>query len=255
MLLINNLSLVINKKEILKNVSLDFSTGGLLTILGPNGSGKSSLIKCISGIYDNWTGEISLNGRSIREYSILERAQIISYVPQLLEVHAEFTVWDFFEMSYYPNLKDLRKLSKEELDRGHDILKNFNLETLKNRSLLSLSGGERQRVFIGASVFQGPKLLLLDEPTSFLDPKVQDDINQIIFSLQEKMDVILISHDINSTLMNSKRIIGLKNGMNFFDGSPENIINKSQLDKLFDKSFKMIKHPSSTLEIIVPEIF
>ncbi len=255
MLSVKNLSLVINKKEILKNVSLDFSTGGLVSILGPNGSGKSSLIKCISGIYENWTGEILLNGKDIRELSVIERAQLISYVPQLLEVHAEYSVWDFLEMSYYPKLQDLRRLTKEEIDRAHGILESFNLLSLKDRSLLSLSGGERQRVFIAASVFQGPKLLLLDEPTSFLDPKVQDDINKIIFSLQKEMDIILISHDINSTLMNSKRIIGLKNGMNFFDGEPRDIINKSHLDKLFDKSFKLIKHPESELEIILPEIF
>lgn len=255
MLSIENLSLVIDKKQILKNVSIDFSTGGLLSVLGPNGSGKSSLIKCISGIYDNWTGKILINGKDIRTLSILERAQIISYVPQLLEVHASYSVWDFFEMSYYPHLKNLGRISKTERERGHQVLEEFNLLSLKDRSLETLSGGERQRVFIAASVFQGPKLLLLDEPTSFLDPKIQDEINQIIFSLQCKMDILLISHDINSTLINSKRIIGLKNGMNFFDGSPREILNKSSLDELFDKSFRLIKHPLCDLEIVVPEIF
>ncbi len=255
MLVITNLSLSIEGKEILKNINIDFSNGGLVTILGPNGSGKSTLIKCITGIYDNWTGEILLEGRSVRELSVIERARIISYVPQLLEVYADYTIWDFLEMSYYPHLENLRNLTSIELKRGLEILEKFELLELKDRSLSTLSGGERQRVFIAASVFQKPKLLLLDEPTSFLDPKIQDDINKVIFSLQKEMSVILVSHDINSSLINSERIIGLKAGMNFFDGTPKEIINKNHLDELFDKSFKLIKHPISDLEIIVPEVF
>lgn len=255
MLLVEDLSLEINKKEILHNVNIDLSSGGLVTILGPNGSGKSSVIKCICGIYENWTGRITLNGKNIRELSILERSKIISYVPQLLEVYADYTVWDFLEMSFYPQLKDMRSLSKEEKILGQEVLERFGLLSLKDHSLLSLSGGERQRVYIAASVFQGPKLLLLDEPTSFLDPKIQDDIGQIIFSLQKEMDIVLVSHDINSSLLNSKRIIGLKNGRNFFDGSPSEMIKNGKLNSLYDKSFKFIDLDSSCIEIVAPEIF
>ena len=255
MLVIRNLTLSIDGKKILDSISLEFSSVGLVTILGPNGSGKSTLIKCIAGVYDQWTGEIILEGRDIRSFSIMERARIVSYVPQLLEVYADYSVWDFLEMSYYPHLSDFGSLSTRDRKFGAEILERFNLTKFRNRSLMNLSGGERQRVFIAASVFQRPKLLLLDEPTSFLDPKIQDDINEVIFSLQKDMSVILISHDINSTLINSKRIIALKSGRSFYDGSPGDILNENRLNQLYDKKFQMIKHPSSNVEIVIPEVF
>jgi len=255
MLKIKNLSLSIDKKEILKDISLEFLPNSQTTILGPNGSGKSSLIKCIIGINDMWSGSIELNGVDIRELTYLERAKIISYVPQFLEVHADYSVWDFMEMSYYPHLEDMRTLNDFEIEKADSILNDFNLLDFKHRSLLSLSGGERQRVFIAASIFQSPKILLLDEPTSFLDPKIQDEINKIIFSLEKRMSVVLVSHDINSSILNSKRIIALKKGERFYDGSAVEFISKKYLDELFEKSFTLVNHPEEKMKMIVPEIY
>ena len=255
MLEVSNLSLSFDETKIIKNISFSLESKGILTILGPNGSGKSTLIKSLCGIYKNFSGEAKISNQSIKNISQKELSRLVSYVPQFLEVYADYSVWDFMEMSYFPHLDNFRGLSLEEVDRAHDILSKFNLTSLKERSMNTLSGGERQKVFIASSVFQKPKLLLLDEPTSYLDPKHQDEVNEIIFSLKEEMSVILVSHDINSSIINSDRIIGLKGGEVFFDGSAKEVLHKNLLDELFDKKFNYISHPDKNIEFIVPKAF
>ncbi|OUR98907.1 hypothetical protein A9Q84_05710 [Halobacteriovorax marinus] len=255
MLKLSNFSFEINGKKILDNINIELADKCQLTILGPNGSGKSTLIKSICGINKSWTGELFIQGKNVKEQSQRDLSKVISYVPQFLEVHADFTVWDFFEMSYFPHLDNFRSLSLEERERGEEILESFHLIDLRNRSMMTLSGGERQKVFIASSVFQNPKILLLDEPTSYLDPKHQDEVNQLIFNLKSKMNIVLVSHDINSSLINSERVIGLKNGSIFFDGSPSEVLEKNHLNDLFDKKFNLIKHPNKNIDIIVPEVY
>jgi len=255
MLKLRNFSVEMNGKKILKDINFELKDKKQLTILGPNGSGKSTLIKAICGINKMWTGELFLEGKNVKGLSQRELSKIISYVPQFLEVHANFTVWDFFEMSYFPHLDNFRSLNLEERERGEDILESFHLIDLKERSMMTLSGGERQKVFIASSVFQNPKILLLDEPTSYLDPKHQDEVNQLIFNLKKKMNIVLVSHDINSSLINSERVLGLKNGEIFFDGTPSEVLERSHLNNLFDKDFDLIKHPHKDIDIIVPKVY
>lgn len=255
MLKLTNISFEINGKKILNNINFELEDKKQLTILGPNGSGKSTLIKAICGINNSWTGELILQGQNVKELSQRDLSKFISYVPQFLEVHANFTVWDFFEMSYFPHLDNFRSLTLEERERGEDILNSFNLIDLRDRSMMTLSGGERQKVFIASSVFQNPKILLLDEPTSYLDPKHQDEVNQLIFTLKKEMNIILVSHDINSSIINSERVIGLKNGEIFFDGTPTEVLEKNHLNSLFDKEFDLIKHPNKDIDMIVPKVY
>ncbi|WP_127717756.1 ABC transporter ATP-binding protein [Halobacteriovorax sp. HLS] len=255
MLKVNNLSLSLGNNTILENVSFDLKENEFLTILGPNGSGKSTLIKSLCGIYRNFSGEARILDRSIIDISQKELATSVSYVPQFLEIHADYSVWDFMEMSYFPHLDNFRGLVPEEIDRAHEILERFNLVHLKSRSMTTLSGGERQKVFIASSIFQNPRLLLLDEPTSYLDPKHQDEVNEIIFSLKEEMAVIMVSHDINTSLLNSSRVMGMKNGSVLFDSSPKEMISNQLLDKLFDKEFSLTIHPQKNIQFVVPRVF
>jgi iron complex transport system ATP-binding protein len=255
MLEISKLKLKLAESEILKGIDFTLGEKNLVTILGPNGSGKSTLIKTICGINKNYSGSIVLNQKELKDYSHKELARLISYVPQFLEIHARYTVWDFMEMSLFSHMNGFRGLNTIEKDRANEILNRFSLSHLKHRLMNSLSGGERQKVFIASSIFQGPSLLLLDEPTSYLDPKHQDEVNEIIFSLSNEMAVILVSHDINSSIINSSRVIGLKEGEVFFDGSPKEVLHKSELGKLFDKEFDLMTHPKKDIEFIVPKVF
>lgn len=255
MLEVNNLSLSFDENVIINNISFSLEKKGMLTILGPNGSGKSTLIKSLCGIYKGYTGKAKIFNETIRELPQKELAKLVSYVPQFLDIYANYSVWDFMEMSYFPHLDNFRGLTLEEIDNAHGILERFNLIDLKERSMNTLSGGERQKVFIASSIFQSPRLLLLDEPTSYLDPKHQDEVNEIIFSLKNEMAVILVSHDINSSIINSERIIGLKNGEIFFDGTPKEVLHKNLLDELFDKKFNYMKHPNKDIEFLIPKVF
>jgi iron complex transport system ATP-binding protein len=255
MLEVSNLSLSFDDKKILNEINFSLKSNEMLTILGPNGSGKSTLIKSLCGIYRNFTGSIKVSNEDSNNLSQKELSRFVSYVPQFLDIHANYSVWDFMEMSYFPHLDNFRGLTIDEIEKGESILERFRLIKLKDRYMNTLSGGERQKVFISSSIFQNPQLLLLDEPTSYLDPKHQDEVNEIIFSLNEEMAVILVSHDINSSIINSRRVIGLKSGEIFFDGGPKDVLHKNLLNELYDKNFKYMNHPNKDIEFIIPKVF
>ena len=255
MIKIRNLKYSIQEKNIINDLDLELKENELLSILGPNGSGKSTLVKILCGVNKGYEGSIELLGRELKSYSSKELAQVTSYVPQFLEIHADYSVWDFMEMSLFSHMNNFRGLSRKERARAEEILNELNLLGLKDRLVNSLSGGERQKVFIASSIFQNPKVLLLDEPTSYLDPKHQDEVNEIIFSLRKRMSVVLVSHDINSSIINGPRILGLKEGTIVFDGTPKEILKSRELNKLFDQNFNFLSHPKKDIEFIIPKVF
>jgi iron complex transport system ATP-binding protein len=255
MLKVNNLCLQLSQIEILKNINFQINKGELVSLLGPNGSGKSSIIKSISGIHSCYKGNIFYNDSELNGLKHSDRAKVISYVPQLLNADYEYTVWEFLSLSRFAYMNGYRGLLKEEKNLAQSLLVQFKIEDLKNRKMNELSGGEAQKVHIAAAVFQEPDILLLDEPTSFLDPAHQDEINNILIELKKDLAILCVSHDMNSSLVNSDRILCLKKGELIFDGTPETVLHNRVLDKLFDKEFTLIKHPKANIEIIVPELF
>ncbi len=255
MLKVSNLSLSFSGNEILKNINFEVQKGEFISLLGPNGSGKSTLIKSICGIHRNFSGDILYQNESIKQLDNKECAKRISYVPQFLGGGQEYTVWEFLSFSRFPYMNGFRGLLKNEKDLALKLLKQFQIEHLKDRRLSILSGGEAQRVHIAAAVFQEPDILLLDEPTSFLDPRHQDEINQILIELKSDLAILCVSHDMNSSLVNSDRILCLKDSELIFNGKPCEVLHKKILNKLFDKKFMLIKHPEANIEIIVPELF
>jgi len=255
MLKVSNLSLTLMNHEILKGINFEIKQGELITLLGPNGSGKSSLVKTICRIHTNFKGSVKFKEQNLSELKDKEIARFISYVPQLLTSGLDYTVWEFLSFSRFPYMNGIRGLLKEEKELAFRLLKQFDIEHLKDRKLGVLSGGESQKVHIAAAVFQEPDVLLLDEPTSFLDPRHQDEINKILIELKKDHAILCVSHDMNASLVNSDRILCLKNGSLIFDGKPEAVLHHKVLDNLFDKRFTLIKHPQANIEIIAPELF
>jgi iron complex transport system ATP-binding protein len=252
---IQNYSLRIGPKEILKNVTLSVDEGEYLSIIGPNGSGKTTLLKCLDGILTGGVGSIIIKGRPLHHYSQRELAKLVGYVPQADARSSPFTVFEFVMMGRYPYLTPFSSLTRTDECAVREALALTGTEEFSERSLNTLSGGERQKAFIAAALAQGAKILLLDEPTTFLDPRHTVEIQKILKRLNRDSGVTILSvtHDINSALLTSGRIMALKGGIVVFCGDAEEIARRGILDSIYEKPFLFAKHPQTGVPIVMPD--
>ena len=253
---VRNLSYSIRGKNILSDISLSVSGGEYVSLIGPNGAGKTTLLQCINRMYDGGTGEIFLNGRSLHEYSRRDIARAVSYVPQNDGRQFPFTVFDFVMMGRYAYMQAFSSPSSDDRDAVHDALSLTGTELFKDRLVPTLSGGERQKVLIAAAVAQATPIMLLDEPTTFLDPKHEADIQDMLIKIHRERNITILSvtHDINSAALVSNRIIALKNGTIAFCGISQELMCDTVLQSIYDYSFLLSEHPRTHIPLIVPEI-
>jgi iron complex transport system ATP-binding protein len=223
---IQDLSLSIENKDILKSVSVDIAEGDFASIIGPNGAGKTSLLRCLMRIIPSYDGSIRLFSRPADKMPQKELARLISYVPQSNGRLFPFTVREFVMMGRYPYLSPFTSYSTEDKKAVQQALEQTGITPFSNRPLNTLSGGERQIVFIAAAIAQGARLMVLDEPVTFLDPGHTLEIYQILKTLnrQAGITIIMATHDINSAALNSHRVIILKQGKIAALGTPGEVI-------------------------------
>jgi iron complex transport system ATP-binding protein len=250
-----NLSLSLNKKAILHDISLTITQGERLAIVGPNGAGKTTLLKCLARLLDS-SGTIKLLDRRIADYSQKELARIMAYVPQLDGTSLSFTVKEFVLMGRYPHLSPFSTLGPEDHWMADHALTLTDTRQFVDRSLDTLSTGERQKVFIAASVAQGANILLLDEPMAFLDPRYQVQIQRLLQQLNYEHGITLltVTHDINAAIAYSTRIIALKQGALIFTGTPETFADNQVLETIYQQRFLFTHHPQTGHLIAMAEI-
>ena len=187
MIKLENISFSYNKKkEFIQDLSLEFKSGEITTILGPNGSGKSTLLHMMSTYLKPKSGKIYLGDKDLGKLKQKEIAKYISCVYQENEAPDDITVRDLvsFGRNIYSNVK---KEDKEENKRMIDFaLKATGIEEIQDKKVVNLSGGQKQRAFIAMSLAQNTEVLLLDEPTTYLDIYHQIEILEVVKSLNEK---------------------------------------------------------------------
>ena len=249
-------SFSIDGKEILKNISLSVKEGEYISIVGPNGAGKTTLLKCLDRIYKGGDGDIKIAGKPLDKYSQKELAGQVSYVPQADGRIVPFTVHEFVMMGRYPYLSPFSSVSEKDEVVVRDALAMTGTLEFAERFLSTLSGGERQKVFIAAALAQGAKVLLLDEPTTFLDPKHEADVHRLLARANREggVTVVSVTHDINSAVVTSRRILALKDGAVAFCGPAEEFMNNEILQNVYDKPFMFVKHPRDGKAIVAPEV-
>ena len=207
-------------------------------------------------IYPFSEGEIFFRTIPIKKMNQRNLARQISYVPQSDGRLLPFSVEEFVMMGRYPHLSPFTSFNAEDKKVVKESLELTNTLQMADRLLTTLSGGERQTVFIAAALAQGANILLLDEPTTFLDPKHEQDIYQILSRLNKELGITIVSvtHDINNAVLQGDRIIILKNGTVQFEGEATKVMNKKILASAYDKDFTFQKHPLTGHKIIVPEV-
>jgi iron complex transport system ATP-binding protein len=222
-------------KLVLQNLSFKVNQGDFVCIIGPNGAGKTTLLNLICGILHPQTGTIKLDGKLIESYSTRNIAHKIGVVRQEFVPAFDFTVNDIVSMARTPYLGILGMLGSQDVEIIKGALKATELAGFADRTLSSLSAGERQRVFIARALAQNTPILLLDEPTTFLDMKHQVGIYDLLKSAQiEKgKTIIAITHDINLAVQYCQQILFFAADGSYQFGTPQEILSAEQIRKNF----------------------
>jgi iron complex transport system ATP-binding protein len=251
-----NFSLARGGKEILRDVSFQVRRGEYVTIVGPNGAGKTTLLKSFDRLIEGGSGELEICGVPREKYHQRELARQIAYVPQADGRTIPFTVEQFLLMCRYPYLSPFAAVGKEDRRLVREAMARTETVQFADRLLTTLSGGERQKVYIAAALAQGAPIWLLDEPTTFLDYGRQAEILSLLAAANRKFGATIVSvtHDLNHAVLETDRVIALKEGCVAFNGPPAEIMKSEVLREIFGASLLLVDHPQSHVPMIVPRV-
>jgi iron complex transport system ATP-binding protein len=252
---IHNLSLSIGGKEILRDISFSVPKGVHLAIVGPNGAGKTSLLKCLMRIRTDWQGDVMVEGRRVTGMPQRDLARMVGYVPQADGRLVPYTVSQFVLMSRYPHLSPFSTAGVQDYQAVKDALKVTGTETFADRDIRTLSGGERQKVFIAGALAQGAHIMLLDEPTTFLDPMHESQVLDLLDKLRcdYGTTILSVTHDVNHAALYGDRVMAMVDGRAAFDGLPGDFMDNRVLESVYGRTFTFIFHPSSGKPVVIPE--
>ena len=252
---IENLNFEIQKKEILKNISLSIKNNNFLSIVGPNGCGKSTLIKTINRNIDIQSGEITLNDKNIENFSDKDLALKRSVLNQSFSFPYSFKSIEIVEMGLYAYELDTKKRN-EILDY---VIEKLHLHNLKDKNYLVLSGGEKQKIQFARVVVQlcasceKERYLFLDEPTLNLDIFYQFKILDLAKELQKdlKIGVCAILHDINQAYLYSDEVVMMKDGQIKYFGATKDILNYKNIFDIFEVKSEFVYSKNLQKDILI----
>jgi iron complex transport system ATP-binding protein len=238
---------------VLDGLTFEVDAGEILGIVGPNGSGKTSLLKLLAKVLRPRAGAMALFGRDLGTMPQIEVARTVAFVPQESPQVFPFTVMETVLMGRYPHHHGATWSagfgweSAEDLLIAEQAMQSTDLTRLASRSVMDLSVGERQRCMIARALAQAPQVLLLDEPTAFLDLQHQIEICAIVRRLKEErgLTVVLVSHDLNLASQYCDRILMLKAGALFRLGTPHEVIGADVLRAVYGCDVLIDRHPES----------
>jgi len=215
------------------DLSFTVGVGEFIGLLGANGSGKSTIMKLGSGILKPLSGTVSLWGKDLHAFNNRDRAKLISYLPQTLDITVPFTVKELVSMGLYPYDIPPAMSADEALDV-------VGLAGKADAHLTDLSGGERRRTFIAMTLVQGAGLLLLDEPLANLDIKYQIELVRLLKKLRQTRNiaVVMALHDINIALQ-FDTVMLIKDGSLIGAGAPGTVLTREMLKQAFDVSIEV----------------
>lgn len=220
---------------VMDHVDIQFEAGLIHSILGPNGCGKSTLLKVLSRQLQGESGVVYIDGQDAKEWGIKPFARHLSMLAQSQERLTDISVYDLVSYGRFPHKAFMQRLDDQDRQIVDWALQLTGMETFAPRSILELSGGERQRVRIAMAVAQQPKVLMLDEPTTYLDICHQLEIMELVVHLNrvQNMTVIMVLHDLNHAAAYSDRITVMKQGTVYAHGKPSEVICAEMLRDVF----------------------
>lgn len=239
---LNNLTVVLNGKEILSDINLGLDKGRFLGIVGPNGSGKTTLIRVLLGIIKPSAGKVLVFGNTTYEAA---KKGMFGYLPQHLNIDTDFpaTSTDIVLMGQHKKPWTFRKTSMADKMKAEEMLLTMGMTGYEDHLFGSLSGGQQQRVSIARALISDPKILILDEPSTGVDVVGQEDFYHLLKGLQKRLNltIVMVSHDIGVITAYVDEIACLNRTLHYH-GSPLGALNDEVLKGLYGKSMEIIMH-------------
>jgi len=231
----------------LHDVSMEIGAGELLGILGPNGSGKTTLLKVADRILEPQEGTVLLRERPIQDYSRTGLAREIAMVPQENHFQFAFSCLEVVLMGRFPHMGLFEFEGEHDMEVAFGAMEATHCAELARRPINQLSGGEKQRVLLARALSQEPKLILLDEPTSFLDLRFKKEIFELLSSLKKKwrLSLMVVSHDIDLCARYCDRIVLLDRGKEYAEGTPGEVLTARNVEAVYGCPVSVDNNPAT----------
>ncbi|MFJ8958506.1 ABC transporter ATP-binding protein [Lentzea sp. NPDC102401] len=240
-------------RVVLDNLDVSIPAGVITTVIGPNGCGKSTLLRTLSRLLKPRQGKVLLDGGDIARLKTKDVAKRMGLLPQTPIAPEGLTVADLVARGRHPHQSWVRQWSSDDAEIVAKALRMTGVADLAHRPVDSLSGGQRQRVWISMTLAQGTDLLLLDEPTTYLDLAHAIDVIDLVDDLHEGgCTIVMVLHDLNLAVRYSDNLIVMKSGSIVAQGHPSDVITSDLLLDTFGLQAKVIDDPVSERPLIVP---
>lgn len=232
----SNLKIGYENKIVVDNFDFEITQGEIVSLIGPNGSGKSTVLKVLSRLMCSINGIVYLDGHDIHRLPTKEVAKRLSILSQHHHTPPDFTVEELVSYGRIPHRSWYEAKNKEDEDIVRWAMQKTRVEGFRDRSVNSLSGGERQRSWIAMALAQRPKVLLLDEPTTYLDICHQIEVMELVNKLNKELGltVVMVLHDLNQAVRYSHRLVVIKDGRLIVEGSPEKVLTEELLRTVYN---------------------
>jgi len=247
------MTLAYDHREVAADLSVDIPDGSFTVIVGPNACGKSTLLRALSGLLAPRKGSVILDGAEISSYRAKEVARRLGLLPQTAVAPEGISVADLVARGRYPHQKLLRQWTPEDEDQVALAMEATGVTPLADRAVDELSGGQRQRVWMAMALAQQTGILLLDEPTTYLDIAHQIDVLDLCADLNEQgRTLVAVLHDLNQATRYATHLIAMKAGRVVAEGDPATIITAGLVESVYGLKCEVIPDPQTGTPLVIP---
>jgi len=249
----SSLTLAYDQRVIASGLDVVIPDGGFTVIVGPNACGKSTLLRALSNLLTPKAGTVVLDGASIASYRSKEVARRLGLLPQGAVAPEGISVADLVARGRYPHQKLLRQWTPEDEFQVAAAMEATGVTALADRAVDELSGGQRQRVWMAMALAQQTGILLLDEPTTYLDIAYQIDLLDLCADLNEQgRTLVAVLHDLNQACRYASHLIAMKSGAIVAAGEPSSIITADLVESVYGLKCEVIPDPQTGTPLVIP---
>jgi iron complex transport system ATP-binding protein len=247
------LTLAYDRREVIRALDVEIPDRSFTVIIGANGCGKSTLLRALARVLKPARGTVLLDGKAIGDYPSRQVARLVGLLPQSPITPDGITVAELVSRGRFPHQGALRRESAEDRAVIERCLAETGLTDLRERPVAELSGGQRQRAWIAMALAQDTELLLLDEPTTFLDLAHQIEVLDLCARLHEAgRTVVAVLHDLNQAARYASHLIALRDGEVIAAGPPDRVITADLVERAFGLRARIIEDPESGTPLVIP---
>ena len=240
----DNLTVSYGDKTIINALNITFKTGEITALIGPNGCGKSTLLKALARINKPSSGHVLINNQPLTDFTDKKLAQQMSLLPQVLITPDGISVQRLVEYGRSPYLSHWGRLASEDKQKVIDAMQETRVSEFADQPVESLSGGQRQRAWIAMTLAQDTELVMLDEPTTYLDLSHQIELMKLMQAMKKNgKTVIVVLHDLNQACRYCDNLVVMQTGQVVAQGTPDEVFTEQLLRDVFSLAAKVVPDP------------